>query len=654
MNELIGKTPFLRLLLPVITGIAAAARLPCHAHLLHLLCLSGLMLMLLSCLTDKKQQYRFRWFFGAGLFLFLCSLTAFLYLKHEEHVHITFTDDEYYYTGTILDIPVVKQKSVACNVRITYPVQKKVILYLEQTGDARELLPGEEIIFSASLHSFQNSGNPDESDYAEQMKKRGFSGSGYVHGTNWQNTERLNRSVPVMAQRLRAKALDFYLTFGFDRETYAFISAITLGYKAFIPDNMMEAFRASGTAHILAVSGLHVGIIYIIFNSIFSFLGKQGRGYLIRQWLIVILLWAYALVAGMSSSVIRAVIMLTLYCLGCMQHLRGFTYNTLAATAFLMLIFRPSSLFDVGFQMSFCAVFAILYFQPRLSKLYTPKNSISRYGWNLFTVSTAAQLGVFPLVLYYFGTFPTYFFITNLLVVPIIGIILYATLLLLAAGSLAFLQSGFVELLQTIAHWTVKSLSALTLRIVYISESLPYAQLADGKISLLQLLLLLALIIFISRFFFSHRAQPLIVALFSLSLFQWTITYDKLTKPPPQLVVFNNYNNSDIGLYYHKRRHPLELPPNGFLPHPEKSIFRLSDGSFNNCTTDERFPLDLLILSQYRYFDIRQLLEVFNPSMIVLDSSLPRFAADRMIEECNRMGIGVHDVAQNGAFSVNF
>jgi len=612
------------------------------------------MLMLLSLFIGNKQQFRLRWFFGAGLFLFLYSLSSVQYREQERRVRYSFSGNEHAYRGTIMDIPVVKQRSVACNVNIASPIEKKVILYLEQTEEARGLNPGEEIIFSARLFSFQNLGNPDDTDYAGQMRIRGFSGSGYVHGTNWQKTGRHNLSVPVMAQRFRAKALDFYLSFDLGQERYAFISAVTLGYKAYLTDDLMEAFRASGTAHILAVSGLHVGIIYLILNSLLSFLGKQGRGHVIRLWLIIILLWAYAFVAGMSSSVIRSVIMLTLYCLGKMQHRRGFTYNTLAATAFVILIFRPFSLFDVSFQMSFVAVFAILYFQPGLSSLYTPKNSASRYIWNLLTVSTAAQLGVFPLVLYYFGTFPTYFFITNLLVVPIIGIVLYAAVMLIAAGSLSFLHSGFVELLQTIFLWTVKNLTEITLRIVYISESLPFAQLSSGHISQLQLMLLFAFIIFSARFLFSHRSRPLIIAMASFFLFQWTITYDKLTKQPAQLVVFNNYGRSDISIFANMKRHSVEIPANGFLPHPGKCIFRLSDSSLDNYTADERFPLDLLILSHYSYFDIEQLLEVFNPSMIVLDSSLPRFAAVRMQIECNRLNIGVHDVRQNGAFSVNF
>src|SRR5690606_15982056 len=118
----------------------------------------------------------------------------------------------------------------------------------------------------------------------------------------------------------------------------------------------------------------------------------------------------------------------------------GFTYNSLAAAAFLILIFQPSYLFDVGFQMSFAAVFAILFFNPLLNRLYRPPNKVVKYIWNLFCITTAAQLGVFPLVLYHFGTFPTWFFITNMLVVPLVGIIIYVTFPLIIFGLLRSLE----------------------------------------------------------------------------------------------------------------------------------------------------------------------------------------------------------------------
>ena len=250
-------------------------------------------------------------------------------------------------------------------------------------------------------------GNPDDFNYVRFMQIRGFSGTAYLPSAAWHKTGRQQLNLTTLAQRCRSKILDFYHTFNLDRDALAFISAITLGYKADLTDDLQEAFRASGTAHILAVSGLHVGIIYAIINALFSFLGNRRKWFVARQLLVITALWAYALIAGLSPPIVRAAIMLTLFCIGKAWNRSGFTFNTLAAAAFFILLFNPFSLFDLSFQMSFMAVIAILYFQPIIRNLYTPQNKAARYVGPLSFLS--AQLGVFPGALL-FGTFPTYFF----------------------------------------------------------------------------------------------------------------------------------------------------------------------------------------------------------------------------------------------------
>ena len=654
MNALIGKTPFLRLLLPVITGIVLGSLFPGGIPEALLLGLLGLLLMLLSYFIGNKNQYKYRWVFGAGVCLFLCSLSVLQYRTYERKSQFVFPKVSQYYTGTLLDIPEVKPRSIACNVKTSYPFQRKVKLYLAQDHAARELKPGDEILFYARLQPFRNFGNPDDFDYVRYMEIKGFTGSAYISGINWQKTGRQSYAIPVQAQRLRERALNLYRSLINDKETFAFISALTLGYKADLSDDLQEAFRASGTAHVLAVSGLHVGIIYEMINLLFFFLGKSGRRYILRQWLVILLLWLYVFVAGGSASVVRAAIMLTIFCLGNMQHMRGFTYNTLAAAAFFILIFHPFSLFDVSFQMSFGAVVAILYFQPKLHALYAPKNIAVKYVWDLFTVSTAAQLGVFPLVLYYFGTFPTWFFVTNLLVVPLIEIIIYAAIVLITVGSIPVFHTGFTEVVQSVLQWIVETLSGITLRIVYIAESLPFSQLSDSYISLFQLLLIFTFIFLFAQFLFTHRSRPLIIALASLFVFQLTVTRGEVDESVPQLVVFNQTDRSEIALYVNGKRRFLEIPESGILPHPARRILRLSDSSLTAFHAESPFQVDVLILSQNAIFSTEQLLNLFNPSVIVLDSSLPRRAANRITNECQRLGIEVHDVTQKGAFSVNY
>lgn len=647
MNAFIGKTPFFRLLLPVIAGIIAAALFPQWNAGLFCLSLTGLTLMLLSCFTGNKCQFPYRWIFGTGMCLFLFSLAVLQYREQERSTQFSFSNEARYYTGTLLDLPETKPRSIACNVKTTIPFQRKVKLYLAKNLAARELEPGDEILFHARMQPFRNFGNPDDFDYARFMKMKGFSASAYLPETDWQKTGRQSYAITPQSQRLRAKALNIYRSLIDDEDACAFISALTLGYRNDLSDDIQEAFRVSGTAHVLAVSGLHVGIIYAMINLLFSFLGKSGVRCVLRQWLVILTLWMYVFVAGGSASVVRAAIMITIFCLGNMRHRRGFTYNTLTASAFFILLFRPFSLFDVSFQMSFGAVVAILYFQPGLYNLYAPKTKAGKYVWDLLTVSTAAQLGVFPLVLYYFGTFPTWFFITNLLVVPLVGVIIYASASLVVAGI-------FSDGLETILQWIVETLAGITLRIVRISESLPFAQVTDSHISAIQLLLLIIFVFLFACSLFTHRPRALIIALASLFAFQLSTLQGNLGKSAPQLVVFNSFERSEIGLFANGKRHFFDIPENGFLPYPGRSILRLSDSSLSNFQAENPFRVDVLILSQYANFRVGQLIDLVLPSVIVLDSSLSRKAAARMAAECQLLGIDVHDVTQNGAFSLNF
>lgn len=654
MDAIIGKTPFLRLLLPVIAGILSASSFQGSIHAAFLSGFAGALLMLFSFFTGVKYQYTLRWLFGAGVFLLLGSISFIQYRTSESELQLADPSVPQYYSGFVLDIPEEKPRSIACNVKTNYPFQRKIKLYLAPDHEARDLKPGEEILFYTTLQSFRNFGNPDDFDYVRFMKIKGFAGTAYIPGNDWQKTGRRSSAIKVQAQRLRAQILGIYRSLIDDEDARAFISALTLGYKADLSDDLQGDFRASGTAHVLAVSGLHVGIIYLMISLLFSFLGKSGRWYILRQWLVVLLLWLYVFVVGGSPSVVRAAIMLTIYCLGTMQHRRGLSYNTLAATAFLILILHPFSLFDLSFQMSYGAVVAILYFQPKLHALITPRSVIIRYVWNLLTVSIAAQLGVFPLVLYYFGTFPTWFFITNLLVVPLIGVTIYVAVALVTVGTISTATAGFLNSIVTALKWLAESLATITLRIVHISESLPFAQITHSYISTIQLLCLTIFVYLFFRFLFTHRPRPLLIALTSLLAFQGAGLHARLTEKPPQLVVFNSSGRSDIALFANGERFYVQIPENGPLPHPQKRILRLSDDTYANFNTVEPFGVDVLILSWEAGLHGTQLLNLFNPSLVVLDSSLPRVTASRITRACQHHGIALHDVTQNGAFSVNY
>ena len=306
-----GQIPFLRLLIPTVSGILFCKFISPSLNLF-IVGVFSFVIIITSFFFNKRKVYSHRWIFGSGILLFLFTLSTQYYQYRLEQVSFDFPKGKTTYIGEVMDLPQQKTRSVACEVHLTYPIDKKVMLYFEPDSNSLHLNPGDELIVWAQIQPFRNLGNPDDFDYKGYMLGKGFSGSAYVGSINWSRTGRQSKSIRSKALRVRAKMLYLYKSFDLDDDAYSFISALTLGYKADLSDNLKEAFRASGTSHVLAVSGLHVGVIYLIIITFFSFLGKRGKTFSLKQLLVLLFLWGYVFVAGMPVSVVRAAIMLSL------------------------------------------------------------------------------------------------------------------------------------------------------------------------------------------------------------------------------------------------------------------------------------------------------------------------------------------------------
>jgi competence protein ComEC len=210
-----------------------------------------------------------------------------------------------------------------------------------------------------------------------------------------------------------------------DRQSYAVAAALMFGYRNELDDTLMQSFRNIGAAHILAISGTHFAILFGMLYFLLSFIGNSRKGRLIKQLILLPFVWGFAFLTGFSPSVIRAALMLTIWGVGEAFASRSFSLNTVAVAAFFMLLFYPLYLFDVGFQLSFMAVIAILLINPYLTKLYESKNPLIQYGWGLCCVSVSAQVGVLPLSVYYFHQVPVFFLLTNLFLLPLAAALLF-------------------------------------------------------------------------------------------------------------------------------------------------------------------------------------------------------------------------------------
>ena len=293
-----------------------------------------------------------------------------------------------------------------------------------------------------------------------------------------QSVSRIDRSKQFFLSQ-RSKLLERFADGGVDGDAYAVVAAMSLGDKSALTRDLKDTYSVSGASHVLALSGLHLGIIYMLL----SVLLPRRRWPALSQLLIILFIWAFVFLVGMSVSVVRSAIMLTVYGLLSIGNRDKMSINALAFTAIVMLMWNPAWLFDVGFQMSFLAVFAILLFVPLFDDVFSAEYLMAHRWikriWGLVVVSCSAQLGVAPLIAFYFGRFSTYFLLTNFIVIPAAMAILWLSLVVLLFPSLAYILLYIVQCLNTI-------LSRIT--------ALPGASIDNLHPSVLQVMLIYVLI----------------------------------------------------------------------------------------------------------------------------------------------------------------
>ena len=278
------------------------------------------------------------------------------------------------------------------------------------------------------------------------------------------SVSRLDRSKTYFLER-RAKLLDRLSESGVDGSAYAVVAAMALGDKSQLTTELRDAYAISGASHILALSGLHLGIIYTLLSLLLS----RRRWQMVSQIVIIVSIWLFVFLVGLSASVVRSAVMVSIYALLSLGHRDKLSVNTLAFAVIVMLLFNPMALFDVGFQLSFMAVLTILLFYPLLESLWSQPflldHRLFRWLWTMLSVSCAAQIGVAPLIAYYFGRISCYFLLANLVVVPAAALILYLSLAVLLIPSLAYLLIYIVDtlnhLLVTIAALPGSSIEGL-------------------------------------------------------------------------------------------------------------------------------------------------------------------------------------------------
>ena len=536
--------------------------------------------------------------------------------------------------------------------------------------------PGDHIYINARVGEVHTAGNPGAFDYARFLRRQGISGRTYVAGNRWKVRAMADAEVSLrlrMARYRQSLSAQYFSHLG--SEEAAIAAAMSLGDKRSLDAAQRQSFSATGVSHVLALSGLHLGILFSLYSLLFVNRLRSRRGRVFASLVGVALLWGFALLVGFPLSLVRATVMFTLWQLSVVLYSERSSLNNLALAALLILLFSPASLFDIGFQLSFTSVFFILLLTPHIPRprwLRRSRLLALVYGW--LTVSIVAQIGTGPLVAYYFHTIPLVGLLGNLLAIPLAYVILGLALVF-------FLIPGFQGLTATLLGWCIRFLTGA----VGWMSAWPYSHIKAyphwAEVMVCYVLLLALLVYLIHR-------PPRVLYVIAGCLVVWAGIagwQESEHSRQPRLMVYDSYAAPMVHLLYGKGAGRLlttdsakvasqvRFLDEGYwqpygIQRPRMEVLAKTASCLVVDVAGQRMAwvqgrlpavvpaspesVSALLLSRGAVQPLREVGAFFRAEVIVLDGSLSLARREGYLEEAASLGIRVHDVRASGAFSL--
>lgn len=455
--------PFFRILIPFLAGIAAGIGLEWSAP--HWLLLPALLALIAFFNFYSAKKRAFAGLLLADLFLVVCGWNLVQLNRAASrdsfYGNLVSAGEEQSFIAVIDELPVKKQKFVKCSMKLlelkrdsSYEqVSGAIIAYVRRSAADTALAAGRVLLVKAKLSDLQEPKNPYEFDYKAYLQRRQIHHTAFVDSLAYACLPVESGLNPLWQAGLSCKRylLETLKRSPLTETSYAICAALLTGYDDDIERPVMESFSHSGTLHVLSVSGLHTGLIYLALGFLIDLADRRKKYKVLRFCFISGVLWCFALITGFCPPVLRAVLMFNLLGLGNIFFRNDYRnqLNILCVSAFVLLGYNPFFVADIGFLLSYFALFGLIYFQPKLSAIWQPGNGVLRSAWQSITASVAATVSTLPLTLFYFKQFPIWFFVCNLVVVPATFAILLLALLVvlkinLAAVVINYLVAGLV------------------------------------------------------------------------------------------------------------------------------------------------------------------------------------------------------------------
>ena len=679
------KYPFIRLLIPFALGVwfsFSCLDLSKHEVMIALIAVVFLGVTLFVVVSAVKD-YRYRWVFGVILNLHLILIGVVV-------VHIRDDDldaDRDVFVARLAECPTEKDKSVKVILKMQSD-QGAVMAYLEKNERSLGLRYGDVIAFYEPPNMVEPPKNPEQFDYQKYLYRKGILRQVYLKNDAWEALG-MNRVNPIYAfsYRLRDFLLRTMRDLGIEGDEYAVAAAILLGYDDTLPTELRQKYVAAGSMHILCVSGMHVGVVFMVFSYLLGFLNRRKPWQnMFKQSLLLLMIWFYALLAGLAPSILRSTIMLSFVIIGDMLKREGVLLNSLAASAFLLLCIDPANLFNVGFLLSYCAVIGIVVLQRPIYNLFYTRFKFLDKIWELTAVTLAAQIATAPFSIYYFHQFPSYFWLSNLFMGPISTVVIIGGMVMLLVCFIPYINIGVAFCVK----WMVYAMNFIVTKV----ENMPFSIVKGLYINTLEFVCLIIALLLLMMLV-EHKKKLMVFGTLSMLLIfsvsqltrsvnqraQMSLTVysmnkntaidfvcgtehvllcDTMVMSEPSLASFSVENHLiREGVYKNGTMLPLCCPKfeNHYLNKCKnmvsfggKTIAFFDKNSTFGVKLPSRPHIDYFVVHGRNKVDLEKLLNSYIVDLLIIDGSVPQYLSEKIIDKAKEMGQDYYDVKSEGAF----
>lgn len=671
--------PFFKILFPFIIGVLCALELGSFKNT-HLICLLSLILVVATFLFQKlyqRAQFVKKVLFIGSINIFLFFLayeSCFLYndknnVNHYTHFLSTHPQS---FIVTVDEVPIVSEKFMKLWVKVNvvefnntwHYSEGRTIVYVKQDSTFK-LNVGNELLINSKFSYLNEPKNPNEFNYKAFLESKNVFHTVFTESKNISAISKNNNfHLSQIGTYIKSKLVSILRDSELSQEAFSICSALLVGYDDEIDSEVMQSFSHSGTLHILSVSGMHTGVLYAVLIFLFSLIDKYDKYKKTKFVFIMLGLWLFVLVTGLSPSILRAALMLSLVLVGKTFYKQGNSYNTLLLSAFLLLLYNPYLIKDVGFLLSYCAVFGIMYLYPILQKLYFFENKILQTTWSGVIMSVSATVFTLPISLYFFHQFPIWFVFSNMIIIPI-------SFLIMGAAAL-FLVFYKVAVINHILVYIINGSTSVMMWFAQLTDNPNYGFIdfiSFSKIDFcfLTIFILLCLMILSTK---SYK-QILALCLLVITWLSFSIIDNYSDSKQKELVVFHIKNKSVFAL---RVGHSVygnfnSIQNKDFERYVKPYLLNHSDLKMVNVSADA-FKLDsTVILKTGSYTNIEQL----NPNYILVSNDIPFelttnyktkpfIIADcsnsykfvrKLKKQCAQLDLPFYSVKEGGAFQVN-